>query len=564
MRLYELLPLIIKIRDKQASGHDGLQPILSKIIDSILQEEYEEHITLIQGMSQLRNALQVGSPYRQLLLQMVGQEVSEGWSEQLERFFLSEAIPWHKISGTVFGWEKTAEYRTAGAYWFSELFKTEPNEVGDYSPHRNAEYPFRAARVAITPAGLYPYDWSADTVIDLPPYIPTLPEVEEPEDEIDYDTPIDVDYTFVTENDFIPNAKLSSIVRGLEYRFGSAVAYDGLDLFIGEPGANVAPNDPGSAASPIGAGRVVRFRAGINGSWFPQQTLVRPTDTSPITGNPWTSNTNFGRDLCLSEDYLLVLQNSDIAQVYQNQYDGWQHVGTLTECKQVALGLHPDGFVWGVCTYGDPTVNRLNVLIESPYGGGFEVAETVIKVDETQPIALAVVGDTFLIGQPFQQHDGNSWVGQVQVFQVAGSESPTPVLVQTILPPELDEAEDNQPRFGFSLAVLDDVLVVGQVGWPSATQEGELGTLQTTGCAYVYERVGGQYGLVQRLQREQHESLEPFSGLVERTFGNRVLVQPDFIAVSTTDDPLTEKGVGYISTVGGVGSVTLFTPGEPY
>lgn len=183
-RLYDLLPLVIRLKDAEASGAGGLEPILARITDRLLQDEHDAHTASLLQMKQLYNCLQVDNPYRSLLLQFVDQKVADGWSETLERFFLCEAVPWHKISGMRFAWWKAFEYRAASAFDFYELFKTEPKEIADYAPSRNAMFPFRAARVALTPAGLSPYDWSTDTIICVEPYIPRPPVPPLP---VDYD-----------------------------------------------------------------------------------------------------------------------------------------------------------------------------------------------------------------------------------------------------------------------------------------------------------------------------------------------------------------------------------------
>lgn len=352
MKFYDLLPLVIKLQDAEASGGAGIDPILERVTDRLLQDEYDTHVALINGLRELYDCLRVENPYRTLLFQFLGQQRAEGWAESLERFVLCETIPWHKISGTVHGWEKTMAYRLAGAYDFFELYKTEVNEIGDYFHRSNATYPYRAARIGIAPDGLFPYE-QADTITIVPPYVPGPPTPTESDEEIDYDAETpgeEIDYETFSSL-FLDGQKIVSPDRVEGFRFGRSVAMNGSDspyitagndLFIGEP----YWNHPSTGF--FHQGRVHRYRKDSSDQWVLQQTLTTPT-TNPITDEPWTDNMLVGSSLLAYEDYLWVMNQSEFAWIFKRQLDDDYTLVDWTERsasdflrRPVAMGTHPE------------------------------------------------------------------------------------------------------------------------------------------------------------------------------------------------------------------------------
>lgn len=360
IRVYDLLPLILRLRDAEASGSGGIDPILQRITERLLQDETDTHAALVAAMKDLYNCLTVDNPFRTLLFQFIGQQVAEGWTESLERFLLCDAVPWHKISGTVHGWSKTMIYRVAGTYDFRELYKSEINEVGDYNPRSNSTFPYRAARVALSPAGLFPYDWSTDTITCVPPYIPgQVPPTPEPPAEPDYDVPAEPDYdvpvTPVTpepEPDplFKSKQKIVSPARMESFIFGQSVAMSrvvetpyevgGDDLLIGEPNWN------NPATGFFRQGRVHRYRKNLSQQWVWQESLTTPT-TNPVTGMPWTDNMQVGSSVVTHGDWAWVTNQSDFAWMFKRRFNGnfalldWTEKSTSYDIRRpVGLATH--------------------------------------------------------------------------------------------------------------------------------------------------------------------------------------------------------------------------------
>jgi hypothetical protein len=150
VQLYDLLPLIIRIKDAEASGDVSGGPILKQIV-GMLQEQFGETEELIAGLKALYNVVTTNTEYLTLINQLLGSSYYDGWTDDLIRFFTSDALAFHKMHGTVFGINKKLKYRSDGKYSVSELYKHEPNEMGDYSLNKNGTHTYKAARVAVFP-----------------------------------------------------------------------------------------------------------------------------------------------------------------------------------------------------------------------------------------------------------------------------------------------------------------------------------------------------------------------------------------------------------------------------
>ena len=149
LSLYELLPLIIKIRDKEASGGVWAEPILKQIIGCI-EEQANETNTLIGGLRQLLNLSNKDTSYLYLISKLLGTSFYDGWLDDFKKFATEQSIPRHKIHGTAFSCAKSLRYRSLGAYRVAEAFKHDYlDEHGDYSAVRDHNHPYRAARVII-------------------------------------------------------------------------------------------------------------------------------------------------------------------------------------------------------------------------------------------------------------------------------------------------------------------------------------------------------------------------------------------------------------------------------
>jgi len=156
IRLYDLLPLVIKIRDQEASPEE--ETILQKVL-SATEGQREEFEQLIEGLRRLIDVDSCPTTYLWLIASLVG-----GYKEPvtlyewLQRFWIHQSTARHKIAGTVFMWHKAMRYRDFTSYPESivkELYKTTPYEKGNYSLLRTETHPYRAARVVVFEAPLY-------------------------------------------------------------------------------------------------------------------------------------------------------------------------------------------------------------------------------------------------------------------------------------------------------------------------------------------------------------------------------------------------------------------------
>ncbi len=149
-RIYELLPLFLKMKDMEASGSSGQDPILKKIIDSV-EEQVVGTERFAVGLLQLHNVLTTNVEYLPFINRLLGSSYYDGWTDDLKRLFSSEAIPWHKIHSTAFSVNKKLKYRALGAYTITELYKhDQTDERGDYSTVQDGDHPYRAARIIVT------------------------------------------------------------------------------------------------------------------------------------------------------------------------------------------------------------------------------------------------------------------------------------------------------------------------------------------------------------------------------------------------------------------------------
>ena len=403
-QIYDLLPLILRLRDAEASGGTlGIDPILKRITDRLLQDETDTHAALVAAMKQLYDCLKVDNPYRVLLFEFLGQQVADGWTESLERFMLCTTIPWHRISGTVHGWSKAMVYRVAGSYNFSELYKTEPNESGDYNPDKNATFPFKSARIALSPVGLFPYDWSTDTLICVPPSVPGSPPAT-------VESPTVVDYNATgsssssnlygtgSSDSSSPGSSASSPVslffsspqtpkivsdeRGEDYRFGQAVEMNlvdspylgvGPDLFVGEPNWT----DP--ATGFFRQGRVHRYQQDDTGAWVRQQIITGLT-SNPVSGFAWSDSTEFGSTLTAHKDYLWVSHRIGFSWIFQQSSvtGDYSLVGWADQSKPLDLRN-----AIGCSTHKSSGITYAATLGTTPLIGAITFQDTFTDTDNT-------------------------------------------------------------------------------------------------------------------------------------------------------------------------------------
>lgn len=150
--LYDLLPLILRVRDSEASGGGGVTPILQRIVGTV-EDETEAMRLLITGMRDLLNPLLTTDLILALLAQQLG--VTEFPFSEVEsepRQYVRDLVDSHSIKGTILSIIRESKARSINSGVFiHELWKTAVNAVDEYiADEVDVAYPdsaYKAARV---------------------------------------------------------------------------------------------------------------------------------------------------------------------------------------------------------------------------------------------------------------------------------------------------------------------------------------------------------------------------------------------------------------------------------
>ncbi len=150
--LYDLLPLILRTRDSEASdGPDG--PILKRVLESI-QAEVDTTTDLIEGLRDLIDIKSTDTLILSLLCKGFGSTIPQNISDDFKkREFTRELVNSYKIKGMVLSWIRMIKLRELGNYTPVELYKSQYGENLNYSPVQTDEFPYRAARVLFQSSG---------------------------------------------------------------------------------------------------------------------------------------------------------------------------------------------------------------------------------------------------------------------------------------------------------------------------------------------------------------------------------------------------------------------------
>ena len=150
--LYDLLPLIIRIHDKQASGQAGQDTILQKLF-AAFDDERDAMLALIEGMRDLLSPRTTTDLCLSLLANFLGVTefpFSEVAHEPQE--YVQGLVAAHRMKGTILSILKEMHARdiTSGVF-IHELWKETINAVDEYVPNASdVPYPddaYKSARV---------------------------------------------------------------------------------------------------------------------------------------------------------------------------------------------------------------------------------------------------------------------------------------------------------------------------------------------------------------------------------------------------------------------------------
>lgn len=281
--------------------------------------------------------------------------------------------------------------------------------------------------------------------------------------------------------------------------FGWSVALDGEVLVAGGPFDDEFGYQSGEAYV---------FEL-VDGTW---------TEISRLTGSGAQAKDLFGRAVAASGDTAIIgapqtnnFQARGRAYVFHRLRADWTEAGVLTASD----GLKEDHFGWSVSVSGStaivgaPSANGPGDWSGSAYvfeniaGEWAEVAKLkgsdLGNVDHFgQSVVLSA--DLAMVGAPSKSVGGHADVGVVYVFErTGGTWAETAKLLG-------DPPNGYSPRFGSSISIESDRLVVGATG--------EDGREWSTGAAHIFELSGGEWVHVTKLVAPDGQTHDYFGASV--------------------------------------------------
>lgn len=276
--------------------------------------------------------------------------------------------------------------------------------------------------------------------------------------------------------------------------FGSSVALDDDTIVVGADNA-----DNGSTSS---AGAVYVYTRSTGGIWSQQAKLVASTPVKAA---------HFGSSVAIDGDTILVGANGFYmngqgvqgkAYVFTRSGNTWAQQAKLSE----TAGSEPE---------------------EEKFG-----------------YAVALAGDTAMVGAPYTRLSANNVKGAVHVFERSGNNWSRSQLLASGVPEE-------NASFGNSISISGDTVVIGQAS-------GTINGIVRQGAAYVFNRAGGTWSKSQRLTASD--------GIARDAFGSAVTIENDILIVGAgyADAYALQSGAAYVFTrSGGVWSEkTKFWAGD--
>jgi hypothetical protein len=302
-------------------------------------------------------------------------------------------------------------------------------------------------------------------------------------------------------------------------RFGSAVALDGDTLVVGAIGDDIGANANQGAA-------YVFTRSGA--TWTQQQKL---------TANDGATLDGFGVRVALSGDTLMVSayiddigENADQGSVYVFKRNGgtWTQQQKLTandgmanDLFGVSLALSNDTLVVGVFGADIGGNSAQGAAYVFTRNGATWTQQQKLTANDGEAsdifgIAVAVSGDTMVVGAHLDDNGANMNQGSAYVFTRSGG-----AWTQQQKLTANDGAADD--LFGGTVAVGVDTVVVGASGH-------DIGANANQGAAYVFTRSGGVW--------TQQQTLTANDGEADDVFGGMIALSGDTLALSARGDDL--------------------------
>ena len=165
--------------------------------------------------------------------------------------------------------------------------------------------------------------------------------------------------------------------------------------------------------------------------------------------------------------------------------------------------------------------------------------------------SVDISGTTVVIGAHFESHDedGLNYIyhaGSAYIFDlVGGTWTQTQKIVGSGRAPDIDfpdggGGDDVSDLFGGSVSISGDRLIVGAHHHDYDATGGS--PLNETGAAYIFERTGGVWSEVEKLQNSDRET--------DDAFGFSVSIDGDFAVVSAYEEDENAGGGGSLSNAG--------------
>lgn len=301
--------------------------------------------------------------------------------------------------------------------------------------------------------------------------------------------------------------------REIDDRFGYAVAIDGNWAAIGAYG-----DDFGGANPNMGSVYIFE-QQGLN-NWIQVQKLVA-SDQGDYD--------RFGWSVDIHGDFLVVgaygedddVSGSNALSKAGSAYFFKNIAGTWTEMQKVVASDRDadDEFGWSVAIYDSTAIIGAHIEDHDPLGNDFKY--------HSGSVYSFVLGTNNIWAETQKICADDRWVDMNYPNGYSG--------------------EDLADQFGGSVSIWGDWMVVGAHHHDYATTSPLTGALWSSGAAYIFERTGGIWNQVQKVQNFDRESWD--------RFGYDVAIDTNIIAICAysedempdgVSDPLTNPGSVYI------------------
>ncbi|EAY26609.1 choice-of-anchor D domain-containing protein [Microscilla marina] len=329
---------------------------------------------------------------------------------------------------------------------------------------------------------------------------------------------------------------------------GNSVSISGTFAVIG---AQLEDQDENNANSMDNSGAAYIFKKQNDGTWVLHQKIAAP----PPNRAP---GAQFGSAVSISGDYLIVgaaLDNSNKGAAYIFEFDTGTDKWSLKERVTASDGVSTDlfGFSVGISSDGYAVVGAYRhddgggdtgaayIFERNPSTTVWEENNKIGASDKTSGdnfgYSVAIHKERLIVGAPFK----GGGLGSAYIFERLGGGGWDEKANITALAGD----QDSNDQFGFSVAIDDDIAVVGAHNDDQDAIGGNL--LDNAGAAYVFKRgTGGIWNYEVKIVAKERKVQDNF-GCAVGVSGNNVIVGArgeDYDPNNQSD--LNDAGAAYI------------------